>query len=43
MSKRPPYIEAAVTILVLVFLALVVVGGIDTGTETPTSAIARLP
>jgi hypothetical protein len=43
MSKRPPYIEIAVTVLVMVFLALVVVGGIDAGTETPTAALARLP
>ena len=43
MSKRPPYIEIAVTVLVMVFLALVVVGGIDTGTETSTAALARLP
>jgi hypothetical protein len=42
MSKRPPYIEIAVTVLVMVFLALIVVGGI-TGAEPPTAALARLP
>jgi len=42
MPKRPPYIEIAVTILVMVFLALVVAGGIDPGTDA-TAALARLP
>jgi len=33
MSKRPPYIEVIVTALVMAFLTLVVVGGVDTRTE----------
>jgi hypothetical protein len=33
MSKRPPYLEVIVTALVMAFLTLVVVGGLDTGTQ----------
>ena len=33
MSKRPPYIEVVLTVLVLAFLTLVVVGGFDTRQE----------
>ena len=30
MSKRPPYLEVIVTVLVMAFLTLIVVGGFDT-------------
>jgi len=43
MSKRPPYVEIAVTVAALVFLALIVAGGIDAGTQTYSAASARLP
>jgi hypothetical protein len=43
MSKRPPYIEIAVTVAVMVFLALIVAGGIDGGAENYSAALARLP
>lgn len=33
MSKRPPYLEVVVTVLVMAFLTLVVVGGFDTRSE----------
>ena len=33
MSKRPPYLEVVVTVLVMAFLTLIVVGGFDTRTE----------
>lgn len=33
MSKRPPYLEVIVTVLVMAFLTLIVVGGFDTRTE----------
>jgi hypothetical protein len=33
MSKRPPYVEVIVTALVMAFLTLVVIGGLDTGTQ----------
>ena len=33
MSKRPPYLEIIVTVFVMAFLTLIVVGGIDTRTE----------
>lgn len=33
MSKRPPYLEAVVTVLVMAFLTLIVVGGFDTRSE----------
>ena len=33
MSKRPPYLEVIVTVLVMAFLTLVVVGGFDTRNE----------
>jgi hypothetical protein len=29
MSKRPPYLEVIVTALVMAFLTLVVIGGLD--------------
>jgi hypothetical protein len=34
MSKRPPYLEVVVTILVMAFLTLIVVGGLDTRPES---------
>jgi hypothetical protein len=43
MSKRPPYIEIAVTVAVMAFLTLVVAGGIDGGAESYSAALARLP
>ena len=43
MSKRPPYLEIAMTVAAMVFLALVVAGGIDAGTETYNAASVRLP
>ena len=33
MSKRPPYLEVIVTVLVMAFLTLVVVGGFDMRNE----------
>ena len=33
MSKRPPYLEVVVTVLVMAFLTLIVVGGFDTRSE----------
>ncbi len=33
MSKRPPYLEVIVTVLVMGFLTLIVVGGFDTRSE----------
>jgi hypothetical protein len=33
MSKRPPYVEVIMTILVMAFLTLVVVGGLDLRNE----------
>jgi hypothetical protein len=33
MSKRPPYLEVIVTVLVMAFLTLIVVGGFDTRSE----------
>jgi hypothetical protein len=30
MSKRPPYVEIVVTVAVMAFLTLIVVGGFDT-------------
>jgi hypothetical protein len=33
MSKRPPYLEVVVTVLVMAFLTLIVVGGFDTRPE----------
>lgn len=33
MSKRPPYVEVVLTVLVMAFLTLVVVGGFDTRSE----------
>jgi hypothetical protein len=33
MSKRPPYLEVVVTVLVMAFLTLIVVGGLDTRPE----------
>jgi hypothetical protein len=33
MSKRPPYLEVVLTVLVMAFLALIVVGGVDTRQE----------
>jgi len=29
MSKRPPYLEVIVTVLVMTFLTLIVIGGIN--------------
>jgi len=43
MPKRPPYIEIAVTVAVMVFLAFVVAGGIDGGADSYNAALARLP
>lgn len=43
MSKRPPYIEIAVTVAAMVFLALVVGGGIDGGVRSYNAALALLP
>jgi hypothetical protein len=34
MSKRPPYLEVVVTVLVMAFLTLIVVGGFDTRSES---------
>jgi hypothetical protein len=34
MPKRPPYIEIIVTVLVMGFLALIVVGAIDSGSDS---------
>lgn len=33
MSKRPPYLEIILTVFVMAFLTLVVVGGFDTRQE----------
>ena len=33
MPKRPPYLEVVLTVLVMAFLTLVVVGGFDTRQE----------
>ena len=33
MSKRPPYLEIALTAVVMAFLTLIVIGGIDTRNE----------
>ena len=33
MSKRPPYLEVIVTVLVMAFLTLIVVGGFETRSE----------
>jgi hypothetical protein len=34
MSKRPPYIEIIVTVAVMAFLTLIVVGGVNTRQES---------
>lgn len=39
MSKRPPYLEIFVTALVMGFLTLVLVGGLDTGTQNGVGQI----
>jgi hypothetical protein len=41
MSKRPPYIEIIVTAAVMVFLMLIVIGGIDTRNENPGQLTMR--
>lgn len=33
MSKRPPYLEIIVTAIVMGFLTLIVIGGVDTRPE----------
>jgi hypothetical protein len=42
MSKRPPYLEIALTLAAMAFLALIVAGGIDAGTETYYAATMHL-
>ena len=34
MSKRPPYLEVVVTVLVMAFLTLIVVGALDSRQES---------
>jgi hypothetical protein len=41
MSKRPPYIEVIVTVAVLAFLTLIVVGGFDIRNEAPGQLTMR--
>jgi len=41
MSKRPPYIEVIVTVAVLAFLTLIVVGGFDARNDPPGQLTMR--